>query len=222
MRRSILMLLLISAALIFFGCEKNLMEDAYTDSELAEQEMAALKGAKAKWTFTGTCMPAPKDPIDVGVTTPDPPSVDGTTVIGYIAEWYDKIDDYRLNGPSIWYADYYWEGLPFQSNCYAEGKTEILVENPYHPDGAPIGKWEMTWQGNLYFSMTETGPRLAGSVDGKGKGIEGVVKNMEAEWLYSIDWDFTGAPTYMVEGKITKGKGKHHGKPGKHHGHGHR
>lgn len=166
-------------------------------------------------------MPAPKDPIDLGVTTPNPPSPDGTTVIGYIAEWYDDVDDYRLNGPSIWYCDYYWEGLPFGSDCYAEGKTYILVEDPNNPDGDPIGKWEMTFQGNLVFSMTDTGPRIAGSVDGYGRGVEGVVKGMEAEWLYSIDWDFTGAPMYIVEGKITKGKGKHHkhSDHGKHHKH---
>ncbi len=53
MKRSILMLLVMSAALIFFGCDK--MEEVYPESEVAEEEVAAFKGAKAGNTFTGIC-----------------------------------------------------------------------------------------------------------------------------------------------------------------------
>ncbi len=80
MKRSILMLLVIGVAMIFFGCEK--MDPLVPDSN-ADQEITSLKAAKVKGTFAGICTPtAPPNPGDNA--------------------WHDETGDWRTTGTTIW------------------------------------------------------------------------------------------------------------------------
>ena len=72
MKRSILMLLVIGVAMIFFGCEK--MDPLVPDSNI-DQEITSLKAAKVR-TFTGVCIPVDPD--------------------AFI--WHDEADEWRVTG----------------------------------------------------------------------------------------------------------------------------
>ena len=179
MKRSILMLLVMSAALISFGCEKI---DPQTES-VNDLETASLKAAKVKVEFTGTCDPTGPN-IDEGVTQLLPNGK--TKQTGIIAKWYDTASDPLLSGYTLWYENITWDGEPFASNGKMWGKTELFVDDPDNADrDAPhIGLWEMTWHG--YISVTPDGNILA-YCDVVGHGKEGVVKGLTAKWTYTLD-----------------------------------
>lgn len=183
MKRSILMLLFMSAAFIFFGCEKTEMEDVYPESELADQEMAALKCAKAGKAFTGICS---------NILTNEE-----------VNQWYDETDNWRTTGYSFWVTP--------EPDVMA-GTAELFVDDRHNDDrdAPPVGKWEMVYEGTMIPLEDGSGAFLTGIAE--GIGVEGVVKGMEATWTYTMNWVFDDPETfvYEVEGMITKmGPRKH-------------
>lgn len=182
MKRSILMAVFMSAALIFFGCNKSEMEDVYPESELADQEMAALKGAKAGKVFTGIC--------------------ENVLTTAEVNQWYDETNNWRTTGYSFWVAP---------DPTVMAGTAELYVDDPRidDRDAPPIGKWEMTYEGSI--TPLEDGSGLFLTGVAVGIGVEGKVKGMEATWTYTMNYvgnDFPNPdnPTfvYEVEGEITK------------------
>jgi hypothetical protein len=177
MKRSKLMLLVIGAAIFFFGCEK--MDPVPPDFELANQENTSLKCTKVKTAFTGTSTPV-INPIDPGTTKILPNGK--TQVMGCVAEWYDQASDPRVTGTSIWYENFIWDAEPFASPGKIWGKAEIFVGGNAEEND---GRWEITWHG--YFTLSEVPGHFTVDVDAVGTGKEGEVKGLTAKWKYTFD-----------------------------------
>ena len=129
-----------------------------------------------------------------GICTPTTPPNPGDNA------WYDATDDWRVTGTTIW-------NQP--DPAIFEGTAELFVEAK-NPHDENRGKWEMTWSGDITFG--EEGVVILAYAT--GKGVEGKVKGMEANWIYSMDYigdDFPNPenPTffYAVEGNIVKPQG---------------
>ena len=188
MKRSILMLLVIGVASVFSGCSK---EDSSAPEFLNDQETTSLKAAKVKTPFTGRC-----DFVADGTPGKITELPNGKTKMqGFTSHWYDLADDWRVTGKTTWYANYYWEGVPFASNAKVFGKAELFVDDPEDPNAPPCGKWDITWHGY----MTDGG--LKASVDAVGTGKEGEVKGLVAKWTYTLDIPAHGL-MYETEGTI--------------------
>jgi hypothetical protein len=192
MKRSIFMLLALGMAVIFAGCAKE--ETMAPGSGLEDQETAALKAAKTKVEFTGTCVPLPVAPLSDGKTIELPNG--GTHVMGYVADWYDDATDDRVTGTSRWYANYFWEGVPFASPAKVFGKTEIYVGGDAEDND---GVWEMSWHGTI--SLTDGPEPFTAICYGNGVGKSGVVKGMTGKWTYTLSWTESG-PCYITTGTI--------------------
>ena len=114
--------------------------------------------------------------------------------------WYDATDDWRVTGTTVWVQ-------PDPDKF--EGTAELFVDAK-NPHDENRGKWEMMWTGDLNF--IEGGVVLVATVT--GVGVEGKVKGMEANWIYTMDYvgaDFPNPanPTffYVIEGNIEKPQG---------------
>ncbi len=203
MKRSILMLMAIAVALIFFGCEK---ETFAPESDPLDQETTTLKAAKEKVEFDGTC-------IIINHPTKFPPPILNPNSkykekwVGVEGEWFDNADDWRVTGKTIWYANYYWEGIPFASNAKVWGKFKLFVgvindesHADFNPDATPKGIWEVSWHGNI----TDDGLNAICYANGVGKS--GVVKGLTAKWIYTLAYGITPEgvtyPYYVTEGYI--------------------
>ncbi len=210
MKRSILMLMAIAVALIFFGCAKE--EILPPDLEQDALEESALKGAKVNKPakFIGTSIPVinTAEPNNFGIPTALP---NGQTLVeGVSVEWYDEASDWRVTGKSVWKADYVWDGDPYISHGIIEGTCEIFVglQNPdspgYDPDALPVGKWEITWTGEQIVNPDGSFEMVAYAY---GVGTEGVVKGLRAKWIDTFDFvNFR----YNTEGYIKHAnKGQH-------------
>jgi len=171
------MLLVMGAAIIFFGCEKE--ANPAPGADLADQENTSLKAAIVKTAFTGTSTPV-INPIDPGITKILPNGK--TKVIGIVAEWYDQASDPRVTGTSIWYENCIWDAEPFTSPGKFWGKAEIFVGGNAEEND---GRWEITWHG--YFTLSEVPGHFTVDVDAVGKGKEGEVKGLTAKWKYTFD-----------------------------------
>ncbi len=194
MKRSILLLMAIAVALIFFGCEK---ETFAPETNPIDQETAAFKAAKEKVSFEGISFPA---------EVPGPYDTEGditeylngkyqTKWKDVIVTWYDDADDWRVTGTTVWYANYYWEGEAPWSNGKVWGKTELFVD--YNPDftSDDPGMWEISWHGYI----TDGGWKAY--VDAVGTGKSGDVKGLVAHWKYTLDLAADGFE-YKTKGTI--------------------
>jgi hypothetical protein len=120
MKRSILMLMAIAVALIFFGCAKE--EILAPESGMDDQEDTALKAAKVKGTFEGIC-------TKVWANTQQ-------------NEWHDDTDDWRTTGTTIWDQPdpNIWEGTAVlildakDKNDFPAGKWEMTWEGTLTPN----------------------------------------------------------------------------------------
>ncbi len=177
MKRSKLMLLVIGAAIIFFGCEK--MDPELPEPDQPDLGMASLKATKVKTAFTGTSIPV-INPIDPGTIKILPNGK--THVMGVVAEWYDQASDPRVTGTSIWYENIIWDAEPFASPGKVWGKAEIFVGGNAEEND---GRWEITWHG--YFTLSEVPGHFTIDVDAVGTGKEGEVKGLTAKWKYIFD-----------------------------------
>jgi len=180
MKRSILMLLVVGVAIIFFGCEKDYVEP---DLSMDDQETTALKGAKVKVkrTFEGIC------------TFVFPPDETGDN------QWYDETDDWRTTGTTIW----------VQPDPEAFEGTATLFVDPKNPHEENRGIWEMTWEGTMtpntdgaVIVATATGEGVAGKV-------KGMKANWIYTMNYIGPWPPIPNETffYVVEGNIEKPQG---------------
>lgn len=176
-----------SAALIFFGCQKETIQAPGADQY--DQETSTLKAAKEKVEFTGVCRPTLNPVIAEGETVSLPNGK--TKQTGVIGKWEDLASDPLVSGISLWYGTYIWDGDPGVSNAHAWGKAELLVDDPENedPNGPSIGKWDMTYTG--YITITPDGNMLA-VCDVVGQGKEGVVKGMTAKWVLTFNLSETG------------------------------
>lgn len=201
MKRSILMLLVMSAALIFFGCEKM---DPLSESG-NDLDTASLKGAKVEdvvTSFTGTCVP---------VANPHPPNIPATLTplgdgrvlsTGEVAEWYDEASDPRVTGRSIWHVTRLIEADGLTQYCTC--KTILIVKG---------GKWEFKTEGDLIPILEDGIPiGLEAEFEADGVGTHGQVKGLTAHWTYSIEYYFDDPTTFLyytegaIEGKRVHGK----------------
>ena len=185
MKRSILMLLVIGVAMIFFGCEK--MDPLVPDSNI-DQEITSLKAAKVR-TFTGTCIP-----IDV-----NPPIIN---------KWYDEADEWRVTGTTLW-----TQPDPDVFEGTAELFVDIGKPNGVpkgNPEGVFRGKWEITWDG-IQTPIMDADEMVGLKIvcDAYGIGKEGAVKGLVAEWTYTMNLLFADEANtfyYETEGFIKKDK----------------
>ena len=197
MKRSILILMAIAMAVIFAGCEKEKIMDP--ELGLDDQETTTLKAAKKKVEFTGTCMPLPLPPLSEGKTIVLPNG--RTHIMGNISDWYDEsLGEPLVTGTSRWYANYFWEGVPFGSPGKVFGKTEIYVGGDAENND---GVWELSWHGTM--SLTEGPEPFTAICYGNGVGKSGVVKGMTGKWTYTLTWLEIPVEPYLVPCYITTG-----------------
>ena len=118
--------------------------------------------------------------------------------------WYDAMDDWRVTGTTLW-----------GYNETGTGGTTILTVDAKNPHEENRGIWEMEWE----FSVMDP-PFLMVAI-ATGKGIEGKVKGMKANWTYTLHYtgpmiedgvfppfDVTHPSfRYVVEGNIEKPQG---------------
>ena len=199
MKRSILMLMAIAVALIFFGCAKE--EILAPEVEQDAMEESALKGAKKATEFTGTSAPILVPPISEGTTMILP---NGKTKLkGMTAEWYDEASDLRVTGKSIWVVNSITEAEnPFNRKMWGSAEIFVGVKHPddpnYDPNDLPTGRWDIKWHG--YMTPSETPGHFTIDVDATGVGKSGEVKGLTAKWKYIFDTEV--APYYITEGYI--------------------
>ncbi len=161
-------------------------------------ESAASKVAKTETSFLGKCAPKANPdpnatPENEGEATTLP---DGKTEVkGAVAWWYDEADDWRITGKSLWNGNYLWDGAPMASPAEVWGTAELFVDAK-DPNNPPIGRWELSFLGNMKQTL-EGGFELIVEVVGSGK--EGVVKGLSTKSIYTFD--FTTF-SYTIEGII--------------------
>jgi hypothetical protein len=177
MKRSILMFLVIGAAVIFFGCsEDNVLTPG---SDNSDQVATRLKNGNAKIEFAGISTP-------VAVTNPGTPTVlpnGKTKIVGMVAEWYDDADNDYVKGQSIWYENWYIDADGSKAKVW--GKADI------NPDIG--GTWEVSWHGYIFakegYTIYNPEHPFTAVAYAHGTGKSGPVKGMVGDWKYEFDFD---------------------------------
>ena len=185
MKRSILILLVIAAVMLFFGCSgdnpmaPNLNQSDPMAKGLNQSDQVTTTLAKVKRTFEGIC---------TFVTFP--PNT-----------WYDKTDDWRVTGTTIW----------TQPDLEKFEGTTLLFVDAKNKHNDNRGIWEMTWTGALTPTLDPAGMIIVATAT--GVGVEGKVKGMKANWTYTMNYVGDNFPTpnetffYVIEGNIDKPQG---------------
>ena len=163
MKRSILMLMVIAVALIFFGCEK---ETFAPESEQDAMEESVLKGAeiKVKRTFEGVC--------------------NKVWAIEDRNVWYDVTDDWRTTGTSIWELDGTAVLIVEAKNPHEENSGKWEMEYVFDV-------FDVTPEG-AYILCTVTGTGTEGKVKGMTANwvytmdCDGPVSPENPEFFYSL------------------------------------
>ncbi|MEN8192032.1 MAG: hypothetical protein ABFS12_04405 [Bacteroidota bacterium] len=177
MKRLITMFLIIGVAMFFYSCSEN----NSTAPELSQSNQVINILAKEKIQFEGICtFVAP----GVGGDTTFLPN--GKILVkGYTTVWHDATNDPRVTGNTYWYVN---QKIEEDGTFKYWGKAVLIV------DGG-LGKWEMSWHGDLTY--TAEGPMLVANAVGQGK--EGDVKGLVAEWTYTMDFALS---QYNIVGHI--------------------
>ena len=142
MKHSKLMLLVVGATIIFFGCEK--MEIEPPDLDQSNGAIASLKCTKVKRTFEGICTPV--------------------EMTAEINKWYDATDDWRVTGNTIW--------VTAADGFYGTAELIVDARNPHDENRGKwemtwTGSITPTEEGILVEASAEgTG------VEGKVKGLK--------------------------------------------------
>ena len=135
--------------------------------------------------FTG--IDTPVSVIDDGDTTFYD---DGSILIeGYISEFFEQADDWRVRGISIWYITF-----PFAPDGSATpfGTAEIFVgADPGNP--AYTGKWDIVHSEVL--TPTDVGFDILGHT--VGIGVEGDVLGLYGKWTYTMSFDASDPSTFV-------------------------
>lgn len=181
-----------SAALIFFGCDKM---DPLTESG-NDFDTASLKGAKVEIEFTGTCSPTatpPGPPTDAVVKVLPNGKIKSTDESAW---WYDKATTPLLTGYTKWMINRIIDVDGVQKIW---GKTDIDLDDD-------LGKWILSWHGYLYPTLDKDGNDIGlhGYCEGVAVGKEGDVEGMTAKMLYTLDFLYADPSTlfYATEGVI--------------------
>ncbi len=179
MKRLNLMLLVIGAAILFFGCEKM---DPIVPDAIDDQEIASLKAAEIKTHFIGNCtFLAQLDPGEDKVLP------NGKTLrTGIVSQWKDNSGDPLVAGVSTWTMTWLIEEDGITAKIW--GKAEIVLDDDR-------GIWKLSFHGNI--TKTEVGMIVEDVCTGTGK--EGEVKGMVAKWAHKMDYDFTIPATFIYD-----------------------
>ena len=109
--------------------------------------------------------------------------------------WYDETDDWRTTGTTIWE----------QPNPHVFKGTATLYVGTENPHRENRGIWDIKWKGEL---VSGAGGAII-IATAKGKGVQGEVFGMKAEWTYTMNYkgdDFPNPanPTffYVIQGEI--------------------
>lgn len=151
--------------------------------------------------------------VVVSTPAPDPGDSEGTSkllpngktlITGMKHTWYDDASDPRVKGKSVWYIN--WLTEPDGITAKLWGKADIIADNN-------LGKWRLSWHGNI----TPAEPPLVFilKVTAVGHGIEGSVKGLVAKWSYTMNFDGNNSSFFYT------GDGVIFDKPPMHGGHGH-
>ncbi len=183
-----LLIILLGATLIFFGCSK----DNFVNPGPDQNDQSTLKKAHVRTTFTGTSNWVVDS--NKGTVTIRP---NGNMLIeGIVSEWYDETDAWQTTGQSIWYED--WEFFEKAKKIKIGGKAELNVAPG---DASHYGKWEMSWHGWINdYAFDEDGNFSKGivSVVVVGKGVSGEVEGLVGHWKYHMD--LSEGFTYYCDG----------------------
>lgn len=175
------MFLVFCVSVLFLGCTKE--SPMAPGSNSINQVADTFEKGNVKTYFEG--ISSPFSVISFGDTTYLPN--DKMKITGYISEFIDVADDWRVSGTSIWY-------VTFMVNANGSGKmfgkADLFVGDD---SDNPLGKWEMTHHEVL--TPTDVGFDIAGTVNGTGK--EGVVKGMVAKWNYTMHFNFSDPTTFF-------------------------
>ncbi len=192
MKRSKLMILVMGATIIFFGCEKKRIK-------LPEPDQPDLKMTSLKCTQANTDIDGLRTPVEMTAE---------------INKWYDcyrRSERPWVTGTTIWV-----QAVP---GCRLLRNSGDICGNAKIFMRSNRGKrWKM---GDGPVSVTPTAEgHYYWWLAAEGIGVEGKVKGMEANWTYTMDYigaDFPNPanPTffYKIEGSIEKnnrGQGKSH------------
>ena len=168
MKSLILVFLFFGMAMFYIGCSDN----NPSAPQLNQNDQTATSIAKVVTTFEGTSNFIKL--LDPGSTTDLPGGK--TLTSGQVARWHDYADDPRVTGFGDWVLNI---KLNKDGQGQVWGTAEMLVDN----DG---GKWEITWHGVIWLVHPVTGD-LYIKVIASGKGTDGDVEGLAAEWTYILD-----------------------------------
>ena len=192
MKRSILMFLVIGVTIMFSGCSKD--NTLATDLVQSDQVTNSLKTQEV--TFTGQCTFLAL--LDGGDTTFLPNGK--IKITGYISQWKDTADDWRVTGVSTWYMNWLIEEDGITAKVW--GHATIVVDGE-NPGDETRGEWKLSFHGNV--TPTSIGFDVVDVCVGQGK--EGEVKGLVAKWWHEMNFDFSNpGPSfvYNFEGYIVE------------------
>ena len=167
MKNLILIFLFFGTAMLYIGCSDN----NPSAPGLNQSDQITTSMAKVVATFEGTSIFIGQ--LDPGSTIELPGGKTLTT--GQVAKWHDYADP-RVTGVGDWVVNI---KLNKDGHGQVWGTAEMSVDN----NG---GKWEITWHGVIWLVHPVTGD-LYIKVIASGKGTEGDVEGLAAEWTYILD-----------------------------------
>jgi hypothetical protein len=185
------LVLILIAAIVFFGCQK----DTQISSDEGVQSISQLKADKIP--FTGICTF-----VDILACGSQHEMGNGMVKItGFQSIWYDNTSDPLTTGHTYWHEDFLIAKDGKSTKVW--GKATLVLDDEK-------GEWEFSMQGSVDVKEGEEGviePACpvnigppASTIIGvcKATGKSGMVKGMVGEWTYTLDTD-TGF-YYKVDG----------------------